>query len=199
MKLLSSFLCSILVLVTMPGAMAAAPSTNTAPAVPVPAVAKGKKTATQAKSTPVDMNAKPVMETNAAPISQPAPVKFEDYLKELSDTLKLTDEEKKDIESYYLMDGMLLKNILNNDALSPLQQAQQVSDLRDARNAKIKTLLQDTGKQDAFLKIEARYRVALTELAADGGLVPAPVPSPAPAAPAPAPAEKTPNVKAAAK
>jgi len=34
--------------------------------------------------------------------------------------------------------------------------------------------LHDFQRQRDFLEIEARYRVALTELAADGGLAPAP-------------------------
>jgi hypothetical protein len=176
-------------------AFAAAPSTNAAPVNPAPAP--------QAKSAPADANAKPATATNAPPVpataSQPAELKLDDYLKDLTDTLKISDDEKKAIQTYYLADGTLLKNILNNDALSPLQQARQVSDLRDARNAKINALLQDVNRQRAFLEVEAKYRVALTELAADGGLVPAQTPPPAPSAVPPAQAEKIPTAKGAAK
>ena len=92
----------------------------------------------------------------------------------------MADGDKKKIEALYVADGPPLKGILDNDALSPLQKAEQVSDLRDARNAKVVDLLPDVGQQEAFFKIEAKYRVALTELAAEGGLVA----SPAPATPA---------------
>jgi len=119
-------------------------------------------------------------------------------MKDLGDALKLNPEEKKDIQAYYLSDGVLLKNILNNDSLSPFQQAQQVGDLRDARNAKIEALLEDADRQHKFFPIEARYRVALTELAAASELVP---PPPAPAAAstnaAPAQTEQAPATNSA--
>ena len=127
--------------------------------------------------------------TNAPPAA-PAPPpaksasKLDNYINELATPLKLTDAEKKEIEGYYVADGDPLKKILNDDTLSPLQQARQVSDLRDARNVKIEALLDDLDRQHEFLKIEARYRVALTELAANGGLVAAPPPAPAGGAPA---------------
>jgi 2-keto-3-deoxy-galactonokinase len=122
-------------------------------------------------------------------------LKLSDYFDDLTKTLKLSDDEKSQIESYYYNDGSMVQNILNNDSLSPFQQAQQVAAIRDTRNAKIETLLQDDARKREFEALEARYRVALTELAANGGWVsapPAPAPAPAPAAaaiPAPAPAK----------
>jgi hypothetical protein len=196
MKLLPFLLGCFTIMATVCGARAAAPSTNAAPAAPAPATARDKKPAPPAK---------PMTNTHASPVvippSHPVELKFDDYLKDLADKLKLTDDEKKEIESYYLADGTLLKNILNNDSLQPLQKSQQVSDLRDTRNAKINTLLQDADRQQTFLKVEAQYRVALTELAANGELVPAPPPPPAPAATnaAPAQPEKPPGEKSAAK
>jgi len=200
MKLLSFFLGCLLVLTTTPAAFAVEASTNAAPVAPAPAAAKDKKSVAQAKSTPT--NADVLAETNVTSVAQPAELKFDEYLKELTDTLKLSDEEKKAIQTYYLSDGMLLKNILNNDAISPLQKAQQVSDVRDARNTKIEALLQDDDRQRAFLKVEAQYRVALTVLAADGGLVPALPPSVAPSSPSAVSVPvggKAPDAKPAAK
>ena len=143
--------------------MAAAPATNAAPTAPAPA----NKTAadkTTAPTTPVPA---------PAPVAAPAAptVTLDAYINELKSGLKLSDSETKQIEGYYVNDGAALQNILNDDTLSPLQQAQKVSDLRDARNAKIEALLFDFDRQQKFLKIEANYRVALTLLAADGGLV----------------------------
>ena len=153
---------SLALLATTTGAFAAAPATNAPPAAPAPASAKA-----------------------AAP-AKPASI-LDDYIDELAAALKLSDSEKKDIEACYLDDADVLKNILNNDALSPLEQAREVSDAREARNTKIEDLLLDDDRKQVFLKIEAKYRVALTELAANGGLVA--TPAPAPAAPAAAPAK----------
>jgi len=213
MKFLFPFL--FVLLAVTPAAFSAEPATNAppaAPAAPAPAKEKSKKAAPQAKANPAEAkNKQPASATNAAPVAAPmpeaaspsGPLKFDDYLKELSDTLKLTDDEKKSIQSYYLADGEMLKNVLNNDTLSPLQQAQQVSDARDVRNAKIGALIGNDDRRRAFFGVEARYRVALTELAADGGLLPAPpVPASAPVpttvAPAPAPAASAPVEKASA-
>jgi hypothetical protein len=152
--------CFLLLLVfTTIAAFGAAPATN-APTAAAPA--------------PTTTNAPP-----AAPVPPPAPpatLKLDDYINDLATTLKLTDGEKHDIEAFYVSDGNLVKNILNNDKLSPFQKAAQVSEQRDVRNGRIETLLQDDGRKHAFLKIEAQYRVALTELAADGGWVAAPAP-----------------------
>ncbi len=185
---LSLFSCLVIVAATS-NAFAAAPSTNAPPVTPPPVKAQKAGAPTEVKASP------------AAP--KPVESKFDDYLKELGDALKLTDDEKKDIQTYYVADAGLLKNILNNDALSPLQQARQVSDLREARNVKIAARLQDADRQHTFLKVEAKYRVALTELAANGGLVltepPPTAPAPAVVAPTPGQAEKTPKAKSAAK
>jgi len=106
-----------------------------------------------------------------APASAKPASKLDGYMDELAAALKLTDAEKKKIEGYYFDDGVQLQTILNDDTLSPLQQVQEVSGLRDARNVKIEALLDDLDRQHEFPEIEARYRVALTELAANGGLV----------------------------
>jgi len=166
MKLLSTLLCGLLAATT--GAFAAEPAAS-APATNAPAATH------------------PVMVTSINGF------RLDNYINDLTTALKLTDTEKKKIESYYLDDGVQLQKILNDDALSPLQQAQEVSDLRDARNVEIEALLDDLDRQHEFLKIEARYRVALTELAAIGGLVAAPT------APAPAVAVPATNAPAAAK
>ena len=101
-------------------------------------------------------------------------MKFDDYMSELTSKLQLSKTEAKEVASYYQGDADKLDQALNDDTLSPLQKAQQVADLRGARNEKIEDLLHDFQRQRDFLEIEARYRVALTELAADGGLAPAP-------------------------
>jgi len=171
----SLFTCLALSAITS-GAFAAAPAAS--------APAEKKATNKTAPATP------PV----AAPAPAPAGLSLDDYIKDLTTELNLGDSEKKSIEAYYQDDGPTLKNILNSDALSPLQQAQQVAGIRDARNAKIEALLDGLDRRQAFIEIEAKYRVALTELAANGGLVPAPPPAPAAsdAAPSqpPAPAAK---------
>jgi hypothetical protein len=118
----------------------------------------------------------------AKPAAKGAGSILDNYISDLTDAVKLSDDEKKEIQSYYQADGTTLQKILNNDALSPLQQAGQVADLRDQRDAKIDTLLQDPTRQHEFYEVEANYRVALTEFAADGGLVPASPAAPAPAA-----------------
>jgi hypothetical protein len=60
-----------------------------------------------------------------------------------------------------------------------MQKSEHVSDLRVARNAKVVELLPDPGEQVAFFKVEAKYRVALTELAANGAWVASAAPAPA--------------------
>ncbi len=171
MKLLPSFL---VLLATTSGAFAAvAPAANPAPPVSAPAA-----------------------KTDApAPAPAAAPSIFDDYITVVTTTLMLSDADKKEIHDLYVADGAALQKILNDDTLSPLQKAQQVSDLRDVRNGKIDQLLHNLDKQQKFIEVETTYRVALTEFAANGGLVPPPAPAAAPApasanAPAPAPADK---------
>jgi hypothetical protein len=130
-------------------------------------------------AAPATASAAPAKNPPAA--TKPASPVLGNYLKDLDDTLKLSAEEKKDIETYYLADGVELKNLLNDSSLSPLQQAQQVSVLRDQRDDKIANLLADLDRRREFFQVEAKYRVALTEAAADGALVPAQTPAPAPA------------------
>ena len=164
MKFSQNLLSCLALLAFTTGAFAVAPATNapSATASPAPAT-KTADVKTPAATTPTP-----------PPVAAQAPATtglFDSYIKELTTALNLTDSEKKKITGYYVADGAQIKDILNNDALSPLQQAQQVSDLRDARNIRINALLDDLDRQHAFLKIEAKYRVALTELAANGGLV----------------------------
>ena len=120
-------------------------------------------------------------------------VTLDAYIQALTGELTLSKDESQDIKTYYLDDGTKMSQILNDASLSPLQQTQQIDDLRDARNGKIEALLRDVDRQQAFLKMEAGYRVALTELAANGGLVPTTkTPTvPEPTATAPNQAEKT--------
>lgn len=161
MKFFPRLIGSLVLLAATVPAFAAVPATNAAPAAPAPV---------------------------PAPTAAPAPagLKLDDYINEVASTLQLADVDKKKIEALYVADGPPLQAVLDNDALSPLQKAEQVADLRDERNAKVVDLLPDAGKQEVFFKIEAKYRVALTRLAAEGGLVAsaAPEKSPAPATPA---------------
>jgi hypothetical protein len=154
---------------------AAVPVFAAAPTAPAAAPAPAPTSAPAPASAPA---------TAAAPVG----LKLDDFINDLASTLNLADGDKKKIEELYVADGPALQEALNNDALSPLQKAEKVSDIRDARNAKVIELLPDEGKQEAFFKVEAKYRVALTELAAEGGLVASPAPEkmPTPAAPAPA-------------
>jgi hypothetical protein len=146
-------------------AFAEGPAANPAPPTTAP-LAKSNAT-----NAPAAMSPPPA----PAPAASGS-VTLEAYMNDLATTLNLSAEEKKDIQSYYVADGVQLQKVLNDDALSPMQQAQQVSEIRDARNAKIAELLDSVDRQHAFLKIEAKYRVALTLLAADGQLVAAAAP-----------------------
>jgi hypothetical protein len=157
MKFFPRLIGSLVLLTAAIPALAAAPATPTS--APAPATAPA-----------------------AAPATAPAGLKLDDFINEVASTLNLGDGDKKKLEALYVADGPPLQETLNDDSLSPLQKAEKVSDMRDTRNAKVVELLPDAGQQEAFFKIEAKYRVALTELAAEGGLVA----SPAPAAPAPA-------------
>jgi len=166
MKFIPRLMGSLVLLVAMTNGWAAAPATNAAPVAPAP---------NKAALAPV---AKPAPAPVVAPAPAPAPaLKLGDFIDELATTLKLSDADKKKIEAIYVADGATLQGILNNDALSPLQKAQEVSDLRDARNTKVVELLPDAGQQTVFFQIEAKYRVALTGLAADGGWVADAVPA----------------------
>jgi hypothetical protein len=159
MKILPIILFAVLVLAANP---ASAASTPAKPKTPPPAT-----------------NAPPAQPA-PPPAPTPAPVPgltLDDYIKELTAAANLSDTEKGQIEDLYVADGPVLKTILNNDALSPYQQAQQVSDLRDVRNAKIVALLLEVDRTHAFLLVEAKYRVGLTLLAADGGWVPSAPPA----------------------
>jgi hypothetical protein len=195
---------------TPPGPVTMVDLTNAAPETPAPPQANAKsapgaaspngsngttaggKPVTKAPNTPApktpNPNAAPpppatVASTTApaqgTPPKKPASI-LDNYLADLNDALKLSAQEKQTIQNDYLADGPALKNILNDPALSPLQQARQVADLRQKRDAKIDTLLEDPQRRHDFYEVEARYRVALTESAADGEVAPA---QPSPAAP----------------
>jgi hypothetical protein len=170
MKLSPSLFGCLLAFTTC--AFAAAPATNAPPGASAPPLEGSRR-------PPGDGAGRPALGDRGLPTEAPAQasatheLKLDDYIKDLTTALKLTDTEKKKIEGYYVADGAQMKDILNDNALSPLQKARQVSDLRDNRNVKVGALLDDLDRQHEFLKIEARYRVALTELAPNGGLVPA--------------------------
>ena len=170
------------------------PNAKSAPGAQSPNGANGVniegKPVTKSPNTPEEKAAPQSTASKSAP--KPAGSIFDHYLKDLNDALKFTPDQQKEVQAYYLDDGAQMKDILNNDTLSPLQQTGQVDDLRDKRNVKIEALLEDDlEKRQEFFRIEAEYRVALVEFAANGGLVPArPVaPSPNTAAPLPGQAE----------
>jgi 2-oxoglutarate dehydrogenase E2 component (dihydrolipoamide succinyltransferase) len=194
---------AVFLTLALPLAAATKPGADTPSPAPKPAKNKDTQAATAAAAP--GGATKPAAATTPAPAT-PAPVaapaaaspagnaSLDAYISALNDTLKLSKDEKQDITTYYLDDGAKLQQILNDPSLSPMQQTAQVDDLRNTRNAKIEALLRDVDRQVAFLKIEAVYRVALIELAADGGLVPAAkppnVPEPTATPPAQAPAPK---------
>ncbi len=160
MKLLPTLLC--LALLASPAAAAATKAPKKAPAKPpveTPAAA------------PVPEEPLPVTDP-AVPVPTPK-LKVEDFFAEVIETAKLSDHEKKAFEELYFTDGKTLAALLNSE-LSPLEKARQASDLRNQRNAKIEMLLVETDRRHAFLLVESKYRVALLELAAEGGLVPPP-------------------------
>jgi hypothetical protein len=147
------------------------PNAQSAPGAAAPTGSNGT-TAGGAPATKAPATGAAPGATAATP-PKPADTLLDKYLKELTDTLKLSADEQKEIQAYYLQDGAQLQKILNDPSFSPLQQAQQASDLRDARDTKIEAVLIGADRVQEFYRIEARYRVALTELAAQGGLVPA--------------------------
>jgi hypothetical protein len=153
-------------------------------------------TASSPAANPKPNDAAPAAAAPAAPAPPPAAaptLTLDAYIADLASNLPLSKTEQTDIKTYYLNDGAKLQSILSDASLSPLTQEQQIDDLREARNAKIAALLADVGRQSEFLKIEADYRVALVELAAQGGLVPtAPTPNVRePTATPPSQADKT--------
>ena len=144
-----------------------------------PAVAATKTPKKAPTKPPVEAPAPAPVPEEPLPVTDPAvPVptpklKVEDFFAEVIETAKLSDHEKKAFEELYFADGKTLAALLNSE-LSPLEKARQASDLRNQRNAKIEMLLVETDRRHAFLLVESKYRVALLELAAEGGLVPPP-------------------------
>lgn len=175
-----------------------AAASSTPPAAPVPTPAKKTAPAADAVADPEGALPAPQPQGIDEP---PCTLKFDDYLGELAAALHLTTKQKQEVADDYLADGQQLQHVLHDDSLSPLQKADQVAKIRDIRNAKILAMFLDIDRKQAFLKVEAKYRVGLTDLAADGGLVPvdAATPAPAPAPVAPAPASAAPADKGAAK
>jgi hypothetical protein len=158
MKSIPSLLCGLVLLTTTSVAYAAAaPAAKPEAKTPAPA------------TTPAPAPA-------AAPT--PAVATLDEYITELVPVLTLSDTEKTEIHDLYAADNDALQKILNDASLSPLQKAQQVSDLRDVRNQKIESILHNLDRNHAFYQVEAVYRVALTEAVADS--------APAPATPPPA-------------
>lgn len=195
-----------------PATPTATQANATAGANPAPPPAPKRRPHQPAPGEKVDPNTKtttaqPAPAPDATPLlqtAQPVPphdLKFSDYLGDLTSALNLSKDEQTGITTYYETDGAHLKDILNNPTLSPLQQYQAAAEVRAARNEKIGSLLDQPERRRTFIQVEARYRVALTELAADGGLAPAQTP-PLVATPtdtAPGQAEPAPNGKNAAK
>jgi hypothetical protein len=156
--------------------------------------------ATSSSSAPVAQNASPAQGIPGP--STPATPKtsvLDNYLAELGSALKLSADEKKDIQSYYQADGVQMAGILGDGSLSPLKQAQEISDARDQCLAKVEALLAGTDRLRDFLPIEEQYRVALIEAAATKaalpGSAPAPVPTPTNTFPGEASAAPNPDVK----
>jgi len=173
------FLPSLVLAVTLTTPVFAA---TTPPATPAPAKPKAHAPAANTPAAPA-----PAAAPEPAPAPEPLPVpaapapptlKLDDFITELTTVANLGDTDKKEVEDLYVADGPKMKTILNDDTLSPFQKAQQVSDLRNTRNAKIEIILIDVDRKYDFFTVEAKYRVALTELAADGEWVAA---APAPA------------------
>jgi predicted lipid-binding transport protein (Tim44 family) len=178
------FLAYFILSVATTGVFAQTPATNPAPpsSTPPAAINKAKKVKAPPQAPPAPGATSTAASSNAPAPTAPPPapaLTLDIYMKELKAKLNLTDSEAKEITSYYNADGDKLKQVLNNDTLSPFEQAEQVSLIRDERNDKIGDLLHDFGRQRDFLAIEARYRVALTLLAADGGWIASAVPAPA--------------------
>ncbi len=167
---LALFLCASLLPVL------AAPETKP-PAKKSPAPTTNAATATPPEPATTNTAAA----TPSAPAATPAGVTFDEFINDVAKEMSLSDAEKKSIQSAYQNDAPNLQKILNDETLSPLQQAQQVADIRTERNQKISEALGSPDKMQQFLEIEAKYRVALTLLAANGELAPAPAPPAAPA------------------
>ena len=156
---------------------------------------------TQAMATIPAKSGTPTPPPTEVPAATPPPsvpakasATLDAYVADLADKLPLSKSEQTDIKTYYQDDGARMQAILNDPNLSPLQQQEHIDGMRDVRNAKIDALLQDADRQAKFAQVEDAYRVALVELAAQGGLVPQTTPPnvPEPTATTPAQAEKNP-------
>ena len=164
MKPIPSLFCGLVLLSTTPILAATAP------------VAPADKPATKSAAAPAKTPPAPA----PAPVSTPAPtpaaptMDLDAYIAVLTPAVNLSDAEKTQVHDLYADDAAALQKILNDAALSPLQKAQQVSDLRDARNQKIEGMLHNLDRQHAFYEVEKVYRVSLTEAAAEGHLAPMP-------------------------
>ncbi len=165
MKLLPSLLCGLALLTTTSIAFAA---TAPAPAKPDAAAFKNSSAKATTGLTPAETG-----QINAPAEAAETPLKLDDYITELVPALNLSDVEKTEIHDLYAADTDALQKILNDASLSPLQKAQQVSDLRDVRNQKIESILHNLDRNHAFYQIEAVYRVALTKAVAESAPAPA--------------------------
>jgi hypothetical protein len=186
MKIFSA--CCILLGVSLPVIAAQTSPSHAANSKPH---AQADKVAAATKPPEAPVAPAPATPPPAAPATPS--LTLDAYIADLAGHVPLSKNEQTDIKTYYLDDGAKLQAILSDASLSPLTQEQQIDDLRDARNEKIEALLADVGRQSEFLKIEDNYRVALVELAAQGGLVPTTPPPnvPEPTSTTPAQAEKT--------
>jgi hypothetical protein len=147
--------CSLLLGALLPAL--AAPG-NPMPSVPAKAPAPAPSAAAPAATPPAD--------------TAKSSVSLDAFVADLAGQLPLSKDEQTDIKAYYQDDGAKIQDILGNASLSPLQQEQQIDALRNTRNAKIEALLKDPDRQALFLQLENGYRVALVQLAAEGGLTP---------------------------
>jgi hypothetical protein len=188
---MKTFLPFCFIAATVMPLLAAQPSPQHANNRTTPKSAASKPVATDA---PAPVTAKPAA-AESPTLPKPSPgssVTLDAYITQLASDVPLSKEEQTDVKTYYLDDGAKLQDILNDASLSPFAQTQQIDALRDTRNAKIAALLDDPGRAAQFSQLERNSRVALIELAAQGGLVPksAPPHVPEPTATTPAQAEK---------
>lgn len=129
----------------------------------------------------------------AAADTKPGPAKsdtLDSYFSALNDEVTLSKDEQTAIKARYQEDSAKIQAILNNTALSPIEQQRQIDELSKARETEVDRLLKDVDRQARFNEFEKSHRVELVELAARGGPAPAPN-APPPAVTPPAQAEKT--------
>lgn len=181
MKILPASSVFSCVLLSVSSAFATQPSPSHADNTNIPKTHLSTPVSTHAAAPIVKKGSeasKPAVAAAQTPAPAPAPaapspapsngVTLDAYLKALSDAVTLSKDQQTNIKSYYLSDGAKMQAILNDPSLSPLQQTQQIDALRDRRNDAIEELLPDPRSLAKFREVEAKYRVALVILAANG-------------------------------